>query len=248
MGKTALGKLAAAALPLALLCCAACHRQRPAPAARDITQVRRIVIFPFPGDRENSDLFYALAAEELWPGKAAPQEEVLMALRTLGLGARGLALSKAQAVAIAANLGADALAVGYLDSRRVLRVKAVDVATGAEWGRERQLAAGEGMRIFVEEVKADFKDSRGTAFRRPARKKTPAPARRRPAPEVKAEELPRAEVRASTASVEAGPLPPTVTGKLPPPETKPVEAELEPLGETSVFGFDYHEIGRKDGR
>lgn len=248
MTERACGKILAAALLLPLLCCAACRRGLTAAGAGDIARARRVVIFPFPGDRQTSDLFRALAAEELWPGKVAGQEEVQAALRASGPGGSGMGLSKDQAMAIAAGLGADVLVVGYLDGRRVLRVRAVETATGHEWGRERKLAAGEGLRVFVEEVKADFKDSRGTGFRRPARKKAVRPVRAAPAAEVKAGELERAAVTASTAAaVRAGPLPPTVTEKLPPSQTVPRPTELEPLGEASVYGFDYHEIGRKDG-
>lgn len=228
-------------LMLSLSCQRQNLRSESDDAAPDITRAGRVVIFPFPKDKENSDIFYSLAAQELWPDKVVPQEDVAMALQGLTAGARGMALSKDQVIALAEKLGADAVVTAYIDAENVLRVKAIDVVTRDEWTRERKIAAGEGLRVFVDDVKADFKNSRDTGFKKPVKRKTIVPAKRKPVLPAtgKAGKFP------SSGEVSVSTFPATGDLKPIPSQTKILPLGVEPLGETSIHDFDYRNIGSK---
>ena len=171
-----------AACVMAAAFCVSCHGGKlttgQGSGAGDITQVRRVVIFPFLGDTESSDRFYGLAAEQLWPEKVVPQLEVQRVLQEMGLDPRAKYLSKDQAILIGGRLGADAVVVGYMDPQRTLRVRAVNVVSLSEWARDRRLSGGEDIRTFVEEGKADIKNSRDTVFKRPVKKGARAPVKK----------------------------------------------------------------------
>lgn len=233
-----------AACVMTAVFCVSCHGEKLTPAQRngagDIAQVRRVVIFPFLGDKESSDRFYGLAAEQLWPEKVVPQLEVQRLLAEMGLDPRAKYLSKDQAVLIGGRLGADAVVVGYMDPQRTLRVRAVNVVSLSEWARDRKLSGGEDIRTFVEEVKADIKNSRDTVFKRPVKKSGVVPVKKTAV--VPVENKPADRVPAETATVST--FVAVGVKDLLPPETVLPPTQVAPFGETSVFGFDY---GKDDG-
>lgn len=228
---------------IAAVFCVSCRGGKLMPGqgsgAGDITQVRRVVIFPFLGDKESSDSFYGLAAEQLWPEKVVPQLEVQRVLQEMGLEPRAKYLSKDQAILIGGRLGADAVVVGYMDPQRTLRVRAVNVVSLSEWTRDRKLSGGEDIRTFVEEVKADIKNSRDAVFKRPVKKSARVPVKKPaviPAKNNPAERVPAEAVPVSTFAAVG-------VKDLLPPETVLPPTQVAPFGETSVFGFDYGQLG-----
>ena len=232
-----------AACVMAAAFCVSCHGGKlttgQGSGAGDITQVRRVVIFPFLGDTESSDRFYGLAAEQLWPEKVVPQLEVQRVLQEMGLDPRAKYLSKDQAILIGGRLGADAVVVGYMDPQRTLRVRAVNVVSLSEWARDRRLSGGEDIRTFVEEVKADIKNSRDTVFKKPVKKGPRVPVKKTGVVPVKSRTAERVLVEAVSVSTF------TAIGvkDLLPPETVLPPTQVAPFGETSVFGFDYGSLG-----
>lgn len=228
---------------IAAVCCVSCQggklKTGQGSVAGDITQVRRVVIFPFLGDKESSDRFYGLAADQLWPEKVVPQLEVQRVLQEMGLEPRAKYLSKDQAILIGGRLGADAVVVGYMDPQRTLRVRAVNVVSLSEWTRDRKLSGGEDIRTFVEEVKVDIKNSRDTVFKRPAKKGARVPVKRPAVIPVKS----KAAEQVSGEAVSVSTFVAVGVKDLLPPETVLPPTQVAPFGETSVFGFDYGQLG-----
>lgn len=138
---------------------------------RNITQTRRIAIFPFPKNNQYSDLFLQFASKELWENRVVHKTNILREYARLSLDPKATYLSEEQAILIAGRVRADSFLIGYKDAENILHLKIVNLNTRYVWTRKRDLLASSSIRVLVDELRTDFENATNIAYAKPIENK-----------------------------------------------------------------------------
>ncbi len=123
-------------------------------AKQNITQARRVVVFPFVGDNKKVyQAFYREASRYIWGDRVVPYKTVENELARLGKLSKKRALSRAEVLDICDKLGADTYVVGLINNATALHLKVVDIPGKKEWYR---YSDGTSMRYFVQGIYSDI--------------------------------------------------------------------------------------------
>lgn len=237
---------------LALAGCGAGMTWMPERPARLMPQVRGVAVLPFPGGGEVSDDFYDGVSTELWPGLVAPRARTAEALKAAGLLPPGYAITREQALALAARLGADTVLSAEMDGEGVLRLKVTDSPSGTQWRKTRRVNDERDLRAFVREIRAGFEAKQQAAKSskkvisgpRKYKRQHPGGAQDGPAPTDASGSTSPAPTGADGAA--GAPQPGAVSAPAADGATQP-QTETEPLGGSTIKNFDYSDMNGSGG-